>query len=218
MAAQKKKQELFEALAGLYEYPSHGLYAKRIATFRKLVAEEYPALSKQLIPLAARTRGKPDGTVEEMYTRTFDINAICCLEIGWHIYGEEYARGSLMVRFRQELRRQKIKESAELPDHLTHVLQLIGRLEGEMADDLAGRYLLPAMGKMLDGMKGKESPYEALLVVTKKIIQKEHPDAKMIIPQVRRPEAPDSGNRLPVYGQQIEHGDGRSNGCGGGEC
>ena len=173
MAARKRKQELFDALAGLYEYPAHGLYAKWVAAFRKQIADNYPACAEDLIPLAARTRGKPDGFVEEMYTRTFDINAICCLEIGWHIYGEEYARGSLMVRLRQELRNQKIKESPELPDHLTHVLQLIGRLDGELADDLAGRYLLPALNKMLEGMKGKESPYEILLVISKKII---HPE------------------------------------------
>ncbi len=220
MTARKTKQELFDALAGLYEYPAHGLYAKRIAAFRKQLTEDYPACAKQLIPLAARTRGKPDGFVEEMYTRTFDINAICCLEIGWHIYGEEYARGSLMVRFRQELRAQKIRESAELPDHLTHVLQLIGRLNGDMADDLAGRYLLPALGKMLEGMKGKESPYEVLLDVTRKIIRGEYPNAKMIIPQARRPEAPDSGARLPIYGQDIDrnNGGGGFKACGGGKC
>ena len=158
-----------------------------------------------------RTKGLAGGLVEELYTRTFDINAICSLEVGWHIYGEEYARGALLVRFRGELRRLGIPESPELPDHLTHVLRLIGRLRGEKADDLAGRYLLPALGKMLSGMQGKDSPYEVLLRTTQAIIQREHPDAQLIAPQARRPEAPDSKARLPLYGPQPP----QNNTCGG---
>jgi len=208
MSSQQDKQELFDALAALYEYPNQGIYFERLSAFLKQIGEAYPGCVKELSLLAEQTEGKANGEVEEMFTRTFDINAICCLEIGWHIYGEEYARGSLMVRFREELRARDIPESQELPDHLTHVLQLIGRLEGEMADDLAGRYVLPALEKMLSGLEGKQSPYEGLLAATGKIIRLEHPDAKLITPQARRPQAPDSKTRLPLYGPQAEQGGG----------
>ena len=195
------RRELFDALAKLYLYPAGG-FGRRLKAFRELIGEDHPRCARDLIPLIAATRGKSDGYVEELYTRTFDINAICCMEIGWHIYGEEYARGSLLVRLREALREEGIPESSELPDHLTHVLQLLGRLEGELAMDLAGRYLLPALDKMLKGMAGKDSPYECLVEATAAIVRRTHPGVKVIQPQVRRPESPDSGNRLPVYGRQ----------------
>ena len=31
--------------------------------------------------------------IEETFTRTFDVNPACALEVGWHLFGEEYARG-----------------------------------------------------------------------------------------------------------------------------
>lgn len=207
------KREMFDALAALYAYPEKG-YAKRVKEFRQLIGEDHPRCAKDLIPLTAATRGKSDGHVEELYTRTFDINAICCMEIGWHIYGEEYARGALLVRLREALREEGIPESSELPDHLTHVLQLVGRLDDDMAKDLAGRYLLPALDKMMEGMAGKDSPYECLVKTTSTIVRRAHPGVKVIQPQVRRPESPDSGNRLPIYSRQEPSGPG----CGSGGC
>ena len=44
-----------------------------------------------------RRPGRPE-QIQELYTRTFDINPVCTLEIGWHIFGEDYARGALLVK------------------------------------------------------------------------------------------------------------------------
>ena len=32
--------------------------------------------------------------VQELYTHTFELNPVCALEVGWQLYGEEYARGA----------------------------------------------------------------------------------------------------------------------------
>ena len=63
--------------------------------------------------------------LEELYTRTFDINPVCSLEVGWHLFGEDYNRGAFLVRMRGLLREHGIEEGAELPDHLESVLRVL---------------------------------------------------------------------------------------------
>ena len=114
------------------------------------------AFAESLRPLAAEER-------EELYARTFDINPVAALEIGWHLFGEEYHRGALLVRLRQELRRHGIEEVCELPDHPSHVLCLLGRMTPVEAAAFARACVIPALEKMLAGFAGKENPYECLL-------------------------------------------------------
>ncbi len=204
------KQTLLDAVAELFIYPgSQGDFAPRVAACRELVEQRFPGRGEMLAGLAERSRNMSRGEVEEMFTRTFEINPVCALEVGWHVYGEEYARGALMVRLREELRRHGIAEITELPDHLTHVLQLLGRLDAELADDLAGRYVLPALEKMLAAIEGKDCPYEELLEMTRDIVRETHDPVVVDLP-VRRPAPPESQQRgLPVIGPGQQLG-----GCG----
>ncbi len=215
------KRTLLDALAVLYTYPGGGPveygpgggqagdFAERVANCRALADERSPGRGDALASLEERARGMSQGEIEEMFTRTFEINPVCALEVGWHVYGEEYARGALMVRLRQELRRQGIPEISELPDHLLHVLQLLGRLETELADDLAGRYVLPALGKMIDAVDGKDCPYLGLLEMTRDVVRDEF-DAIEIEPKERRKAPPGSKPRLPILQTP------RTPGCGNG--
>ena len=112
--------------------------------------------------------------MEELYTRTFDINPVANLEIGWHLYGEQYERGAFLVKMRGLLRTHHIEESAELPDHLTHVLCLLGKMEKAVADEFAAKYLLPALDKILEGFKEQSNPYEHVLRSLKSFIEHQH--------------------------------------------
>ncbi len=209
------KRALLDAIAGLYTYPEGGGFAQRVAACRERVDERFPGRGEMLSALLERSRGMSRGEVEEMFTRTFEINPVCALEVGWHVYGEEYARGALLVRLREELRRHDIPEITELPDHLTHVLQLLGRLEPELADDLAGRYVLPALAKMLAAIEGKDCPYEELLAMTRDVVRDTHDPMEFPQP-VKRPAPPESRQRgLPILqpnrhpAWETEHGTSR---------
>ena len=67
--------------------------------------------------------------LEELYTRTFDINPVCSLETGWHLFGEDYNRGAFLVRMRGLLRQHGIEEGAELTDHLESALRVLSVME-----------------------------------------------------------------------------------------
>ena len=89
--------------------------------------------------LADQLRYPDDPSRQELYVQTFEFNPACTLELGWHLFGENYERGEFLVRMRDLLRRHGIAESTELPDHLTHVLALVGRLDHEEAAELAAK-------------------------------------------------------------------------------
>ncbi len=191
-----EKRQLLDSLAGLFEYPSED-FAERVAACRAMANQRTPGRGEALAALEEKTREMDRGQVEEMFTRTFEINPVCALEIGWHVYGEDYARGALLVRLREELRAQGIPEITELPDHLTHVLQLMGRLEDSLADDLAGRYTLPALRKMIEAVKDTDCPYTELLEMTRDVINDEF-DAVEVEPRVARQAPPGSRTPRPV--------------------
>ena len=119
---------------------------------------------------ASQIRSLPLERVQELYTHTFDLNPVCSLEIGWQLYGEEYARGRFLVVMREQLRRHGIPESSELPDHLTHVLSLLDHMEPEEAREFTEAFLIPAMNKMLAGVKEQSNPYRNLLLAIAKLL------------------------------------------------
>ena len=191
------KSIVFEHLAGLFEYPA-AKYAHRVAACRQALNGNSGGSGDSLKCLEDHCSGLNAGELEEMFTRTFDFDPKRALEVGWHIYGEEYARGTLLVRLRQELREHGIEESVELPDHMTHVLTLLGRLDGEPADELAGRYVLPALDLLLKAVADSDCPYEPLLKVTREVVTAEHPKAQVGAPVERRGKPPGWKNRLPM--------------------
>jgi nitrate reductase molybdenum cofactor assembly chaperone len=125
--------------------------------------------------LADQFRYPQDPAMQEQYVQTFEFNPACTLEIGWHIFGENYERGEFLVRMREQLRRHGIAESSELPDHLCHILPLLDRLDSEEAADLVGQFVLPALARIRDALNG--SAYQDLVVATAARLEADYPDA-----------------------------------------
>ena len=101
--------------------------------------------------------------LEELYTRTFDINPVCSLETGWHLFGEDYNRGAFLVRMRGVLRQHGVPEGAELPDHLESALRVLAAMKADDASDLAREFILPAVMKMRIPFEKNDNPYGAVL-------------------------------------------------------
>ena len=113
--------------------------------------------------LADQLRYPDDPARQELYVQTFEFNPACTLETGWHLFGENYERGEFLVRMRAELRRHGIAETGELPDHLCHLLPLVGRMEAAEAAQLAREYIQPALAKIRSALK--DNPYEPVLAL-----------------------------------------------------
>ena len=153
---------LYETLGRLLIYPTKDV--KKIAgeCNRTVRSSDSPAATA-VANYANHVESSTVADMQELYTRTFEINPVCALEVGWQLFGERYERGTFIVKMRQTLRDLQISESTELPDHLVHVLQALDRLESDEATQFAGLFLVPAVNKMIAGFKDKNNVYREIL-------------------------------------------------------
>lgn len=167
------------ALVALLTYPE-AAYPQRIEASVRLAPED---CREQLEQFAAQMRGRATDELQELFTQTFDLNPMCSLELGWHLFGENYERGLLLVRVREGLRRHGLKESTELPDHLTHVLRLVERMDHETAADFVAACVLPALEKMLQAIRGKKNPFENVLLAVRGLLRRQFPEIPLTSPE-----------------------------------
>ena len=153
---------VLQAFQELFSYPA-GRVQRLAETCVPLLRRTLPNATRQLEPLATLIDQGAEGELEELFTRTFDNNAERALELGWHLWGESYARGAFLVRMRALLREHTLAESQELPDHLGHVLGVIACARAELAGALTNSVVLPALAKILAGFEGEKNPYGAAL-------------------------------------------------------
>lgn len=148
----------WRALARLLSYPDEQT-VEAAELLYIILQGELPEAARSVSRFGEYLEGHALWEAEEAFTGVFDVNPACAPEVGWHLFGEEYARGMFLVRMRQELRKHGIPESTELPDHITHVLALIAA----MPDDEAARFVtacvLPAVGRMDAALARTDSPY-----------------------------------------------------------
>lgn len=139
----------------LFAYPDEFYFASALVCADATGLPEMRTFAGALAPLDV-------GQVQEAFIQAFDMNPASTLEIGWHLFGEQYERGEFLVNMRGRLREAGIPEIGELPDHLLHVLPLLARLEAEDARKFADTFMLPALDKIAAGLPG-ESVFGALV-------------------------------------------------------
>lgn len=152
-----------DVLARLLEYPSPTL-ARDAGDAEALLARQMPEAAAELVPFVAFVASHDLGECEEAYVRTFDVNPQRALEVGWQVFGEQYARGAFLVRMREMLRKAGIAEGYELPDHMAHVLRLLPRIDEEEARTLVESAVAPALRRILEDLaKQEERTYAGVL-------------------------------------------------------
>lgn len=152
---------LLDGLAELLTYPRDG-HAARTRWIVAGLATSSPRLAELLAPLAQFASVRSLGECEELYVCTFDANAERALEVGWQVFGEQYERGAFLVDLRGRMRALGVAETTELPDHLTQVLRLLGRMEAEDASTLIERAVAPSL-RRVRGHIEKDNPYGGVI-------------------------------------------------------
>lgn len=108
----------------------------------------------------------PIPRLQEQYTAAFDFDPACALDLGWHLYGETRQRGAFLAALRDALQRVGVRESAELPDHLTHVLALLAAEDPDRGGRLAAQ-VEPAVSAIARALVDRGSPYAHVLAAVK---------------------------------------------------
>ncbi len=127
-------QSVYDMLAGRYV-----LAAAEVAAFAQLLPTEGESLSQEALD-----------EVQEIFTRSFDVQSITTLGVGYVMFGDDYKRGELLVNLNREHREAGIDCGSELPDHLPNVLRLLARWEDrELVTEFVQEILHPALERMI---------------------------------------------------------------------
>lgn len=152
-----------ESLAELLEYPDE-TWSGRIVRCRHTLAGASGSSLAELERFCSALAGLSLDELQERYTQTFDLNPICTLEVGFHLFGENYKRGIFLAQLRQTESPFALGQARQLPDYLPVMLRLLQRLDDrELREDLVSECMLPALAKMIEAACKADSPYVSLL-------------------------------------------------------
>ena len=147
--------QLIPGIAILLRYPDADTPKLAAALADEAMNTAHPCQEYlEAFALVARTSSQEE--MAELYTRSFDLNPDCVLEIGWHLFGESYKRGQFLAMMRHHLRENDIDAGNDLPDYLPNLLDLTMKLETQDAIDLVDDCILPAMEKIQSAMRPKQ--------------------------------------------------------------
>ncbi len=167
-----ERAQRYDALAKLLSYPGPE-HRETLSSLGAALAGDPADVRAARLVLAfdRETSGRSLEELEELYTRTFDLNPDASLETGWQLFGETYERGAYLVKMRALLRSCGIEESGELPDHLSYLLMAVGRLSDEEAGSVSASYLRKSVGKMIAAFADDTNPYLKLLQAAAIVIE-----------------------------------------------
>lgn len=139
---------VYAHLARLFEPPGPDAPAEARGVAAAL-RPDHPAAADAAERFAAALPEDPTA-LAELFVRTFDVQAITTLDLGYVLFGEDYKRGALLAGLSAEHTRAGNDCGAELADHLPNVLRLLPLLaDGEIRDELVRVILGPAVREML---------------------------------------------------------------------
>ena len=156
----------YALLAEMFNYPVNDEYKKTIQTAHEYLVNTFTEAALTLQPFAEFVSSTSVRDIQELFLRSFDVQAITTLDIGFVLFGEDYKRGKLLVHLNEEHRKAGNLCETELSDHLPNLLRLLPKvIDAEMQTEIAELLLLPAVEKMvseftLDKIDKKDTVYK----------------------------------------------------------
>ncbi|NUM50145.1 MAG: hypothetical protein HUU48_03430 [Flavobacteriales bacterium] len=163
----------YSLFAPIFAYPTEA-YKTEVDNLQAFLNEHYPLAAKCFQPFSNYVASTPSEQIEEVYTKTFHIQAVCYLDLGYVIFGEDYKRGEFLVNMKHEQDLAENDCGNDLADNLVNVLTLLPKLKDqEFKEELIVRILIPALEKMLAEFKSSKMDLreKVLKKVQKVVIQ-----------------------------------------------
>ena len=139
----------YELLAPLFEYPQAD-FPERVENIKDYLAGQYADAATELGRFADLLPVDDLEAMQELFTRSFDVQAATTLDIGYVLFGDDYKRGILLANLNREHRTANIDTGTELADYIPNLLRLMAVIEDEeVLHDLAYAILGPALLEMI---------------------------------------------------------------------
>jgi len=179
-----KKGIALAQLGQMLDYPgtvasSSADFSQNIHRLVLSVSAAYPpgtcGAAKHLAKFDEACKKRPIGEMEELYTRTFDLAALCSLYVTGYIFGDEnFDRGTVMAKLSDRFRELGFSTEGELPDHLAVLLRFASWLDDEALSELVQLCLLEPVGEMTKQLNKDDNPYFYLLSAIQAILKVEN--------------------------------------------
>jgi nitrate reductase assembly molybdenum cofactor insertion protein NarJ len=155
-------------LADLFIYPENEAYKEKVKKIYNYLLNELPGAAESMQPFIDFMEASSFHEIQELFLRSFDLQAITTLDIGFVLFGEDYKRGKLLVHLNQEHKDAGNDCHSELSDHLPNILNLFGKIKNEaIRDEIATRLVMPAIEKMIKEFSSEK-------IEKKDVIYKKH--------------------------------------------
>jgi nitrate reductase assembly molybdenum cofactor insertion protein NarJ len=160
----KKDLAHYDIIAKIFEYPEKEFSAS-VNEAMQVISRLYPQAAEELTEFCNFAQETDLEHQQEIHTRTFDVQAITTLDLGYVLFGDDYKRGELLSNLCREHADAGVVLNNQLADHLPNLLRLIIKLDDEeLTDELAGTIICPALDKIVgdfspDKMKRKNEVY-----------------------------------------------------------
>lgn len=143
----------YQLLAKLFVYPGAG-YHEEVKSVQDYLEVNFKKEAETLLPFANFVKNSTLHTLEELFTRSFEVQAVTTLDLGYLLFGDDYKRAELLVNLNREHNAVKNDCGNELSDHLPNVLRLLPLLDdNELRIELVNLVVAPAIMKMLDDFR-----------------------------------------------------------------
>lgn len=119
-------------------------------------------------------RGLSVCELQEMYSRTFDLNPICSPALSVHLFGvESFKRSHLMVGLLDMYRTAGFAVAGETADHMSTVMQFLPIAASDEREEIMQFILLPGLAKIAEFLESKSSPYSYLIQAAISVLRQE---------------------------------------------
>jgi len=167
----------YKTLAEMFRYPTDDLRTFP-GKWRDIIPVYDPELILKLDLFTTHINEKPLPFQQEYYISTFDVQAMCFLDIGYVLFGEDYKRGVFLVNIKKEQIKACNDCGSELPDHLPNILTLLPKIQdADLAEELIYSLLIPTIHEMILKFSNGNNLYKGLLEILVTIMETDYPDS-----------------------------------------
>lgn len=164
----------YQILSELFQYPRQD-YKEKVKSVETVLRQVYPDTIPEYQEFSAYVNNASQEELEELFSRTFDVQAITTLDIGYVLFGDDYKRGELLVNLNREHSEAGNNCGNELADNLSNLLRLIPKMNNpDLRNEIIEKLIMPALSKIIDEFNVET------VNLKNKIYQKQH---KTIIEQ-----------------------------------
>ncbi len=145
----------YETLARLFQYPKTG-YKEKVKEAETVLSERYPETLTTFKQFFDFVSNSSNDEITEIFTRTFDVQAITTLDVGYVLFGDDYKRGELLVNLNREHREANNICNDELADNLFNLLSLLPKMQNhDIRDELVEIIIMPGLTKIINEFETK---------------------------------------------------------------